>query len=109
MVSLLFRGPDEQLHIPLDADDEDQLGLSRDVGRVILLGNAVKADLLALLVAVLLDVLLSTLEDDAALLLVGLNKAVSLSCHMCAEKVMCIRQVSDPKEGIRSTASTLSS
>jgi hypothetical protein len=58
--------------IPLDADDEDQLGLSRDVEGAILLGNAGKADLLALGVAVLLDVLLSTLEDDAALLLVGL-------------------------------------
>lgn len=55
----------------LDSDDEDQLGLSRDVGRVLRLGNAVKADLLALCVAVLLDVLLSTLEDDAALVLVG--------------------------------------
>lgn len=56
----------------LDADDEHQLALSRDVGRVVLLGGAGKADLLALGIAVLLDVLLSTLEDDATLLLVGL-------------------------------------
>ncbi len=56
----------------LDADDEDQLGLGRDVGRVVLLGGAVKTNLLTLSIAVLLDVLLSTLEDDATLLLVGL-------------------------------------
>lgn len=56
----------------LDADDEHQLALSGDVGRVVLLGGAGKADLLALSIAVLLDVLLSTLEDDATLLLVGL-------------------------------------
>lgn len=56
----------------LDADDEDELGLSRDVESTILLGETGETDLLALLVAVLLDVLLSTLEDDATLLLVGL-------------------------------------
>jgi len=55
----------------LDADNEDQLGLGRDVERAILLGSAGEADLLTLGVAVLLDVLLSTLEDDATLLLVG--------------------------------------
>lgn len=58
--------------LPLDADDEDQLGLGRDVEGAILLGSAGEADLLALTIAVLLDVLLSTLEDDATLLLVGL-------------------------------------
>jgi hypothetical protein len=42
------------------------------VERVVLLGNAGQADLLALGITVLLDVLLSTLEDDLALLLVGL-------------------------------------
>jgi hypothetical protein len=56
----------------LDADQEDQLGLSRDVEGAVLLGNASKADLLTLGITVLLDVLLSTLEDDTALLLVGL-------------------------------------
>lgn len=56
----------------LDADKEDQVGLSGNVGGVVLAGNAGEADLLALCVAVLLDVLLSTLEDDATLLLVGL-------------------------------------
>lgn len=56
----------------LDADNEGELGLSRDVERALLLGNALKADLLALSVAVLLDVGLGALEDDLALLLVGL-------------------------------------
>lgn len=58
--------------MPLDTDDEDQLLLSRDVEVASLLGDAVEADLLALGIAVLLDVLLSTLEDDLALVLVGL-------------------------------------
>jgi hypothetical protein len=61
-----------------DADNEDQLGLGVDVGRVLLLGNAVKTDLLALRIAVLLDVLLGTLEDDATLLLVGLCLKMSV-------------------------------
>lgn len=56
----------------LDTDDEDELLLSWDVVRTILLGKAGKTDLLALSIAILLDVLLSTLEDDTALLLVGL-------------------------------------
>ena len=56
----------------LDTDDEDQLSLSSDVSRVLGLGDAVKTDLLTLSIAVLLNVLLSTLEDDLTLLLVGL-------------------------------------
>jgi hypothetical protein len=56
----------------LDADQEDQVALGRDVEGAILLGNASEADLLALGITVLLDVLLSTLEDDATLLLVDL-------------------------------------
>jgi hypothetical protein len=56
----------------LDADQEDELALGRDVESAILLGSTSKADLLTLSIAVLLDVLLSTLEDDATLLLVGL-------------------------------------
>lgn len=59
-------------NIPLDTDDEDQLRLSRDVELAALLGDTGQADLLALCIAVLLNVLLSTLEDDATLLLVGL-------------------------------------
>ena len=56
----------------LDTDNEDQLGLSWDVERTRLLGDTSKTDLLTLLITVLLDVLLSTLEDDTTLLLVGL-------------------------------------
>lgn len=58
--------------LPLDTDDEDQVGLRGDVELAALLGNTAEADLLALCIAVLLNVLLSTLEDDATLLLVGL-------------------------------------
>jgi hypothetical protein len=64
----------EECNIPLDADQEDELALSGDVEGAILLGSASKADLLTLTIAVLLDVLLSTLEDDTTLLLVGLWK-----------------------------------
>lgn len=61
------------MNIPLDTDNEDQLGLLRDVEVTLLAGNASKADLLTLSIAVLLDVGLSALEDDATLLLVGLD------------------------------------
>ena len=61
------------MDIPLDADDEDQFGLRRDIGLAIVLGDTGKADLLPLGIAVLLHVLLGTLEDDATLLLVGLR------------------------------------
>jgi hypothetical protein len=63
--------------LPLDTDQEDQLGLGRDVESALLLGSAGKANLLALGFTVLLDVLLSTLEDDLTLLLVGLFMQVS--------------------------------
>jgi hypothetical protein len=59
--------------IPFDADDKDQLGLCRDVGLSAVLGETSKADLLPLGIAVFLDIFLGTLEDDAALLLVGLK------------------------------------
>jgi len=58
--------------VPLDADQEDELSLSRNVEGAILLSSARKTDLLALCVAVLLHVALGTLEDDGTLLLVGL-------------------------------------
>ena len=61
------------VNLPLDADDEDQLRLGGDVGRALLAGLASEGNLLPLRIPVLLDVLLSTLEDDAALLLVGLR------------------------------------
>ena len=87
--------------LPLDADDEDQLGLGRDVEGAILLGGARKADLLALVVAVLLDVLLSALEDDATLLLVGLGSHVSKALVMAIVLQSVLQRVrSDPKDGI---------
>jgi len=55
-----------------DTDNEDQLVLSRDVEGTVLLGKALQTDLLTLLVAVLLDVLLGTLEDDFTLFLLSL-------------------------------------
>lgn len=58
--------------IPLDTDNEDQLGLVLNVEVALLAGSAGQADLLTLSIAVLLDVGLSALEDDATLLLVGL-------------------------------------
>lgn len=63
--------------LPLDTDDKDQLILGWDVEGTILLGQTLKTDLLTLLVAVLLDVLLSTLEDDTTLLLLCLFNKVS--------------------------------
>lgn len=60
-------------NVPLDADEEDQLGLRSNVGGVVVLGSAGETEPLLLLLAVLLDVLLSTLEDLRALLLVGLE------------------------------------
>ena len=56
----------------LDTDNEDKLGLVRDVEVALLTGDTTKADLLTLIIAVLLDVGLGTLEDSSALLLVGL-------------------------------------
>lgn len=56
----------------LDPDDEGEAGLLGNVEVTRLLGSAGKADLLTLRIAVLLDVGLGTLEDDSALLLVGL-------------------------------------
>lgn len=53
----------------LDADDEDELGLGWDVVAALGLGNAREADLLALCIAVLLDVGLGALEDLSTLLL----------------------------------------
>jgi len=56
----------------LNTDNEDQLLLGWDVEGTILLGQAGKTDLLTLLITVLLNVLLGTLEDDTTLLLLGL-------------------------------------
>ena len=63
---------------PLDTDNKDNLGLSRDVVGALLLSFAGETDLLTLSIAVLLDVLLGTLEDSLPLLLVGLFIKVSI-------------------------------
>lgn len=61
--------------IPLDTDNEDQLGLILNVEVTLLAGSTGQADLLTLCVTVLLDVGLSALEDNATLLLVGLDES----------------------------------
>ena len=68
--------------LPLDTDDEEEslLGVNLEFTR--LLGNAVQADLLTLSIAVLLNVLLSTLEDHATLLLVGLYDIELADAHV---------------------------
>ena len=80
--------------LPLDADDEDQLRLGRDIESSILLGGTRKTNLLALGLAVLLDVGLGTLEDDATLLLVGLyscQRRLSKEVALTMELVYSIR------------------
>jgi len=67
-----------------DTNYEDQFGLGRDVERAILLAQAGKTDLLTLCIAVFLDVLLGTLEDDAALLLLSLLLLLKLSRTLLA-------------------------
>jgi hypothetical protein len=56
----------------LDANNEGKLGLLWDIKGTFGLGHTSQANLLALSIAILLDVLLSTLEDCLTLLLVGL-------------------------------------
>ena len=56
----------------LDADHKGKLGLGRDVERASSLGLATETDFVALLGAVLPNVLVSTLEDDLALSLASL-------------------------------------
>lgn len=58
--------------VPLGAHDEVDLGLGRDVEVAVGLGLPPQADLLALLLVVLVDVLLGALEDHLALSLAGL-------------------------------------
>ena len=59
-------------YLPLDAHDENEFGLARDVIGAILLAQSCETDLLTLCIAVLLDVRLSTLEDNASFLLCSL-------------------------------------
>ena len=58
--------------LPPDTDDEGEFGLVGDIEVVALAGFAVQPDLITLLDAVLLYVLLSTLEHQLTLLLVFL-------------------------------------
>lgn len=62
-----------RINIPLDTDNENQLGLVWNVERAVLLADAGKTDLLALSITVFLNIGFRALEDDATLLLVGLN------------------------------------
>ena len=64
----------------LDADDKGKFRLSWDVVGAFLLGDAREADLLALGIAVLLDVRLGALEDLLALLLVLLGCELAHCC-----------------------------
>jgi hypothetical protein len=59
----------------LDADDEGELGLGGDEERVVALGGTLGLDDVALGLDVLLVVLLGALEDNLALLLVGLRES----------------------------------
>jgi hypothetical protein len=68
-------GGETELSIPLDADDEGELGLGGDEDGVLLLRGALCLDDIALGLDVLLVVLLGALEDGLALLLVGLRES----------------------------------
>lgn len=62
-------------NVPTDADDESELSLGLEEEVTALLGLSPELHQRALLVAVLLHVLLGTLEDDLALDLVLLHSA----------------------------------
>ena len=64
---------------PLDTHDKVDLGLGRDVEVTLSLRDTLEADLLALLLLVLVDVLLGTLEDDLALGLADLRSPTGVS------------------------------
>lgn len=57
----------------LDSNDENEFGLLINVEVARLSSDSCKSDLLPFLVTVLLHVLLGSLEDDASLLLIGLE------------------------------------
>jgi hypothetical protein len=62
-------------YAPLDADGEDELGLGGHEERVVLAGSTLGLNDVALSFGVLGSVLLRTLEDNGALLLVGLRES----------------------------------
>jgi hypothetical protein len=59
--------------VPLDADHEDELGLSRNVVRTLLLAQTSKTNLLALCFTVFFNINFCTLEDNTTFLLSSLN------------------------------------
>jgi len=67
------RGARGAINSPADTDGKDKLGLGGHVEVAGLLGLTAQADLIVALPAVLINVLLGTLEDDLALGLVGLE------------------------------------
>jgi hypothetical protein len=72
----------------LDADEEDQLGLSRDVEGTILLGGTGETNLLTLTLAIFLDVGLGALEDGGALSLVVLLLLLNLGSTLSASLLL---------------------
>jgi hypothetical protein len=84
----------------LDAGNEDQLGLGRNIVAALGLGDASETDLLTLVVAVLLDVGLGALEDLLTLGLGLLFMTVSDGSRDAMLKVCeWIEGISDPKDG----------
>lgn len=75
----------------LDADDEGELRLGRDVEVAALLGLAGQPDLLLLGIAVLLYILLSASEDGLPLLLVLLCSTIS-QCSTAIDSAMLLRE-----------------
>lgn len=65
----------QEFYVPLDTDNKGELGLSRDVERVVALGGPLSLDDVPLGLDVLLVVLGGPLLDDLALLLAGLRKS----------------------------------
>lgn len=59
-------------NVPFDTDDEDKLGLSRDVVAAILFAQTSETNLLAFCIAVLLDVGFGALEDNSTFFLPSL-------------------------------------
>jgi len=66
----------------LKTDNEDQLGLSGNIVVTVGLGLAAETDLLLFLGAVLANVLVSTLEDNASLGTLGLAELSLLGCSL---------------------------
>ena len=68
-----------------DTDNEQKFWLLRNVKAALLLCNTSKTDLLALCIAILLHILLGTLEDDTALLFCRLESQLSPKLKFTAQ------------------------